>query len=64
MKISKLIHKRTRIKMVSVSLVSIVCSKDSEQRTVLIQMEKEKYYGEIVVSSLFTLLCNNDVYTK
>ena len=50
--------------MVSVSLVSIVCSKDSEQRTVLIQMEKEKYYGEIVVSSLLTSLCNNDVYTK
>ena len=50
--------------MVPVSLVSIVSLKNSEQRTVPIRMEKEKYYGEIVVSSLFTLLCNNDVYTK
>ena len=60
MKISKLIHIRTRIKTVPVSLVSIMCSKDSEETTVPIRMEKEKYY----VSSLLTSLCNKDVHTK
>ena len=34
MKISKLIHIRTRIKTVPVSLVSVMCSKDSEERNV------------------------------
>ena len=60
MKISKLIHIRTRIKKVAVSLVSILCSKDSEERTVPIRMEKQKYY----VSSLLNSLFNNDVHTK
>ena len=60
MKISKLIHIRTRIKTVAVSLVSILCSKDSEERTVPIRMEKQKYY----VSSLLNSLFNNDVHTK
>ena len=60
MKISKLIHIRTRIKTVPVSLVSIMCSKDSEETTVPIRMEKEKYY----VSSLLNSLFNNDVHTK
>ena len=40
-KISKVIHISTRIKTVPVYLVSIVSSKDSEQRTVPIQIEKE-----------------------
>ena len=60
MKISKRIHIRTRIKTVAVSLVSILCSKDSEERTVPIRMEKQKYY----VSSLLNSLFNNDVHTK
>ena len=60
MKISKLIHIRTRIKTVPVSLVSIMCLKDSEETTVPIRMEKEKYY----VSSLLNSLFNNDVHTK
>ena len=59
-KISKLIHICTRIKTVPVSLVSILCSKDSEERTVPIRMEKQKYY----VSSLLNSLFNNDVHTK
>ena len=59
-KILKLIHIRTRIKTVEFSLVSILCSKDSEERTVPIRMEKQKYY----VSSLLTSLFNNDVHTK
>ena len=60
MKISKIIHIRTRNKTVPVSLVSIRCSKDREETTVPIRMEKEKYY----VSSLLTSLYNNDVHTK
>ena len=60
MKISKLIHIRTRIKTTAVSLVSILCLKDSEERTVPIRMEKQKYY----VSSLLNSLFNNDVHTK
>ena len=60
MKISKLIHIRTRIKTVAVSLVSILCSKDSEERTVPIWMEKQKYY----VSSILNTLFNNDEHTK
>ena len=43
-----------------VSLVSILCSKISEERTVLIRMEKQKYY----ISSLLNSLFNNDVHTK
>ena len=59
-KISKLIHIHTRIKTVPVSLVSIMCSKDSEETTVPKRMEKQKYY----VSSLLNSLFNNDVHTK
>ena len=60
MKISKIIHIRTRNKTVRISLVSIMCLKDSEETTVPIRMEKEKYY----VSSLLNSLFNNDVHTK
>ena len=64
MKISKLIHKRTRIKTVLVSLLSIVYLKEGEQRTILIGMEREKYYWRIVILPLLPSLCNNAVYTK
>ena len=59
-KISKLIHIHTRIKTLPVSLVSIMCSKDSEETTVPIWIEKEKYY----ISSLLNSLFNNEYWSE
>ena len=44
---TKHIHKRTTNKTVPVSIVSIVCSKNSRRKMVQIRMEEEIYYGEI-----------------
>ena len=43
----KEIQKDTRNKMVLVSIVSVLFLKNSGQKTIVTQMEKEKYYREI-----------------
>ena len=50
----KHIQKHTRIKMVLVSIVSILCSKNSRRKTVGIRMKEEKYYGEIAKHQYYT----------
>ena len=39
-----------------------MCSKNSGRE--MFGMEEKKYYGEIVVSSLHTSICDNGGYTK
>ena len=48
------------IKRYKFPLVSIVCSKNTRRKMFAYGWRKNKYYGEIVLSSLHTSICDND----